>query len=476
VIKKLLLIITLFSLLFAKCKDRTFSITFTNNIPLKSALLIIAKECHYSIVYTDDKTKKIVESLKLPHTEINKKTIDDVLDTLISKNNLFFNVKNDVLSISYIITKIFKINYIDSTRIGSSNTDVTISGSGVSSSSSDKNTNSGTTGVNITTEERFDFWQDLEENLIDLINRPEDDLKLDSSPVIVNPKSGLIAVSGTKRQLSRVEKYINKLSNSLNKQVLIDIKIISVTLDKSHKIGIDWSDFSLNFSMTNEQGSSYERVNNNGATTTTDIKSMIINKNAKLQMSGFFNFLKQFGETKSLSNPKVIAINNQPTMISVGDNINYLIKTSTTTSNGTTTISQNQIPASLFIGVLLDITAQIDDNDFITLRINPSISEFKYSKDAIKQTDARVLPPDTVSRRISTVVRVKNGSSIILGGLISSTKGEQENKVRILGDIPFIGRLFRSTTYADITTEIVFVLTPKVISNDINKTGFRLVQ
>jgi general secretion pathway protein D len=147
-------------------------------------------------------------------------------------------------------------------------------------------------------------------------------------------------------------------------------------------------------------------------------------------------------------------------MISVGDNINYLIKESYSTGTTTTTVTESQIPASLFVGVLLDITPQIDEEGFITLRINPSISEFKYSEDSVKQNEARALPPDTVTRRISSVVRVKDGDSIILGGLISSTRGERENKVRLLGDIPYLGRLFRSTATTDITTEIIFVLTP----------------
>jgi len=423
--KKIVIFIIFFNFLFAKCINERLSIALPDNTSLKSAILAIAKECRYSVVYGDSMAREIVYNKKITPVEIHKKSVNYIFDILISKNNLHYKIENDMLEISYVLTKTFKVDYIDSTRIGNSNTDVTISGS---SSSKSDSSNSGSTGANIVTEERFNFWQDLEENLQKIIKRPEDKDDSYEASIVIDRKSGLVIASGTKRQLDRVKKYIDDMLESLRKQVVIDVQIISVALNKSHTVGIDWSKFSLDFGASSIWNSDYSKTKENGAVTTKDSKSLVIKQNTKLEMGGFFNFLKQYGEAKSLSNPKIVAINNQPTMISVGHNVNYLIKSSTTTGGSTTTVSENQIPASLFVGVLLDITAQIDDDNYVTLRINPSISEFKYSEDAIKQVNARSLPPDTVTRRISSVVRVKDGDSIILGGLISSTNENRKIK------------------------------------------------
>lgn len=487
----------------AKCVDDRLSLTLPDNTLLSQAINIMAKECRFSVVYSDRKTKNVIHGKTLSPIDINRKEIDYIFDVLLSRNNLHYEIEDDILTISYVATKTFKVDYIDSTRTGNSNTDVIISGSSATSTTGGTTggtattatagtgtavtagtatgggSNSGSTGAYIQTTESFDFWQDLSNNLHQIVERPEDEEDTYKSTLIINKKSGQVIATGTKKQLDRIEKYIKEVLDALRKQVIIDVKIVSVTLDKSHSVGIDWSNFSLDLGLTGTLLDSVDDQTLNGVKTKTESNSIVIDKSASLDMSGFFNFLRGYGETRSLSNPKILAINNQPSMISVGDNINYLVTSTYTTGTTTTATSESQLPQSLFVGVLLDITPQIDDEGFITLRINPSISEFKYSEDAVKQTAVRILPPDTVTRRISSVVRVKDGDSIILGGLISSTKGEVENKVRLLGDIPYLGRLFKSTQTTDIVTEIIFVLTPHLARTDkipsLDELGFETI-
>ncbi|MDQ1340877.1 MAG: ral secretion pathway protein [Campylobacterota bacterium] len=486
----------------AKCVDDRLSLTLPDNTLLSQAINIMAKECRFSVVYSDRKTKSIIQGKTLSPIDINRKEIDYIFDVLLSRNNLHYEIEDDILTISYVATKTFKVDYIDSTRTGNSNTDVIISGSSATSTTGGTTTggtattaagagtatagattggtsNSGSTGAYIQTTESFDFWQDLSSNLHQIVERPEDEEDTYRSTLIINKKSGQVIATGTKKQLDRIEKYIKEVLDALRKQVIIDVKIVSVALDKSHSVGIDWSNFSLDLGLTGTLLDSVDDQTLNGVKTKTESNSIVIDKSASLEMGAFFNFLRGYGETRSLSNPKILAINNQPSMISVGDNINYLVTSTYTTGTTTTATSESQLPQSLFVGVLLDITPQIDDEGFITLRINPSISEFKYSEDAVKQTTVRNLPPDTVTRRISSVVRVKDGDSIILGGLISSTKGEVENKVRLLGDIPYLGRLFKSTQTTDIVTEIIFVLTPHLATVDkipsLDELGFETI-
>jgi general secretion pathway protein D len=457
---------------FAKCDDEHLNISLPASISVSSLLLAVADECSLSIIYEDKEASKTSDSKTLSVVNFVDLPINRILDILLHNNNLHYTLENDILTISTIKTVTLKVDYIDTARHGNSNTDVTISGSSASgggdgaaggaSAGGSGGGGAGQTGATITTEEDFDFWGDLSTDLKNILKRPEDK-STDTSEIVINKKSGLITLSGTYQQIERVNNYIDLLLASLRKQVVIDVQVLSIILDNSNRTGVDWSKFEVSANL----GSLFNINPKIPLTVDGGSAAYVINNNGKFEMNAFYNFLRQYGDTKSLSNPKILAINNQPTMISVGDNINYLVKSAIATGAVTGgSVSESSTPQSLFVGVLLDITAQIDDFGYITLRINPSISEFKYSQDAVKQAGSRDLPPDTTTRRISSVIRVKDNESVILGGLISTTRGETENKVPYLGDIPYLGTLFKSTLVADQTTEIVFVIRPRIVEVD----------
>ena len=117
----------------------------------------------------------------------------------------------------------------------------------------------------------------------------------------------------------------------------------------------------------------------------------------------------------------------------------------------------------------MNILPEVSDDGKIMLRINPSLNTFKYQEDNVRQTAARSIAPDTLQKKLSTVVQVNSGDTIVLGGLISQETGKNVNKVPVLGDIPAIGYLFKNVTDSLRSTELVFIITPKVVN--INETG-----
>ena len=117
----------------------------------------------------------------------------------------------------------------------------------------------------------------------------------------------------------------------------------------------------------------------------------------------------------------------------------------------------------------MNILPEVSDDGKIMLRINPSLNTFKYQEDNVRQTAARIIAPDTLQKKLSTVVQVNSGDTIVLGGLISQETGKNVNKVPVLGDIPAIGYLFKNVTDSLRSTELVFIITPKVVN--INETG-----
>lgn len=164
-----------------------------------------------------------------------------------------------------------------------------------------------------------------------------------------------------------------------------------------------------------------------------------------------------------------MTMNNQQAIISVGDNINYQITSSNVSSDTGTTVTQDVTQYSTFIGILLNILPEVSDDGKIMLRINPSLNTFKYQEDNVRQTAARSIAPDTLQKKLSTVVQVNSGDTIVLGGLISQETGKNVNKVPVLGDIPAIGYLFKNVKDSLRDTELVFIITPKVVN--INETG-----
>lgn len=186
---------------------------------------------------------------------------------------------------------------------------------------------------------------------------------------------------------------MKKLEQRLKKQVIIDVSIIAVSLNKTHSSGINWQKFNIDFSSkTNDGKNSFIGVENS--------KGFIKNLGfrADLNFDSILNFLSQNGKTKVLSNPKLMALNNQQAIISIGDTINYQVKdTSKGTENGTT-VSESFNNYSIFIGILLNILPEISDDGKIMLRINPSLSDFKYLEDNQRQKEPRTIAPDTIQK------------------------------------------------------------------------------
>lgn len=248
-----------------------------------------------------------------------------------------------------------------------------------------------------------------------------------------------------------------------------------MALDSSNKTGIDWSKFQLNLNSTSMFNNSNDNANmyhtspysDVGLSSTPVLNNLTVVNDAVFSVSGLIDFLGSSGDAKVVSSPKVLTMNNQQALITVGDNINYRIpeETDAATTSGTATLSVTYTNYSIFIGVLLNITPEISEDNEIILRINPSVSSFKYTDDDQRTTNPREIAPDTQEKKLSTVVKVKDGSTIILGGLIASEKGQENSSVPLLSSIPLLGEAFKHSAETLKTKELVFVITPRIIGS-----------
>ncbi len=490
-----LLSLLLSSSVLADCSYELFSISSTKNTKIIDFVEQLSDECEFSIIVTDAVTEKFLDST-LNKTNLNNLTIDEVLNIILKENNLSYTLENSILRISYLSTKMFTIDYILSVRKGESNTDITLSSEGAGSTETTTTTTegesaggggAGKSGMKIESSDEVVFWHQLDEEFKSILNRPEDIYVADAP--IINKNAGIITVTATLKQMNRLEKYLKKLQEKVKLQVLIDVQLLSVTMSEGKTTGIDWSqlyalqNIGMTFDYVNSKdvgqftsdalntGTSFDEygVSSIGRTTAS-----IFRLGASGSLNEVIKFLKTQGDVSSISNPKVLTLNNQPALITAGTEYFYKISTTGITAGAsldTTTTEENL--QSVFAGVLLDITPEISDDDTITLKINPSLSEAISGTFATTSSTDRTMPPDLSRRQLSSVVTVKNGNRIILGGLITTLDSTDTNKVPLLGDIPILGHLFKREVKVKTVTELVIVIEPHIIKKDKNELSLK---
>ncbi len=446
--KKIFIFLLLAGILFsADCNKKLFSLHIANPISMKTVLNDLVNECKINFVLKDDEAKKIINQ-KIEFINVENVSFDELLKTLFQNANLFYDIKGNTVTVVYNKTETFKIDFIPNSITGKTN--INSDGFNSGDDSGNNNDDNDKSGENsITSDYKFDFWDNLKSNVILILQNTNANFK---NPII-DRNSGLITVTGNKNQLEEIEKYINKLNSRLHKEVFIDVKIYSVTLSKSHKTGIDWSQLSIHLNRTNVP---VRGTYIGGAQS--------VFSDAAFNVVGLLNFLAQNGNVNTVSNPKLVALSNQKAIISVGKKIYYKYASDVTSDENGNPSTEYTI-GSKFIGVLLDITPQISDNGEIILSINPKISEFINPLDAYDTNRDR--PPNTKENTMMSVVRIKNNNTLVLGGLIMDDRRLNVNGVPILKEIPLIKYLFSSKEEISTKKELVFVITPHII--DLNK-------
>ncbi|KAA6231291.1 pilus (MSHA type) biogenesis protein MshL [Campylobacter sp. LR264d] len=451
------------------CEKRLFDISIYDDLRIEESLKELANYCTFSVVIKDKLAK---EKLNKTQNIVNIKqmSLEEVLKLFLTENDLAYEFDGKVLKISALQTKTFKISYITSVREGQSITKASVDAkpkqSEYSQISDDLEDNM------IKSMEKFDFWKNIEDEINALLSTQ---INEEIKPAIINQNAGIITVTGSPSQLERVKNYILKLESRLKKQVIIDVSIIAVSLNESHSSGINWQNFNLGFSSsTNSSSNSFIQLQSG--------ESFVKNLGLRVDLSfdSVLNFLAQSGKTHVLSNPKLMALNNQQAIISVGDTINYQVKESSKGTENGTTVSESYNNYSIFVGILLNILPEISDDGKIMLRINPSLSDFKYPEDNRRQTDPRTIAPDTIQKKLSTVVQMENNQSLILGGLISQNEVKENSSVNFLSKIPLLGLLFQGEEESSVATEIVFIITPSIVDNvsmtpSLKDLGFKML-
>ncbi len=492
------------SLYAADCTYELFNINGIKGTSIAEYVDQLSSECELTVMISDPEAEKKMNK-RLQRTSFKNLTLNEVFDLVLIENNLNYTLEDNILKISFIETKTYNIDYIISSRKSTGSTNVILSNSSGSTTGSrsqgsgggaqkgkggsQQNTNSAS-GIKIESIDEVKFWEELDLELQRVLNRPTDYYQAEAP--IVNKNAGLVTVTATVRQQLRLEKYLKKLQKKVKSQVLIDVRMITVEVNKGSSTGIDWSQiYALQNLALNVDMVDFKNVAGFDGNSITDAATEIAGATSagtplngfsgpaslvKLSGGGSINelikFLKTQGDVESISNPKVLTLNNQPALITVGTEFFYKTQKSNISSgssSGTSTTSNSETISSVFAGILLDITPEISNNDTITLKINPSISQtrIQMSSDETSQ-QKRSMPPDLDRRQLASVVTVKDGSRVVIGGLIDKRDTFKTNSLPLLGDIPGLGYLFKYEEKSTVVTELVIIIEPHIIRHDSN--------
>lgn len=477
-----------------------------NNAPVTQVLTALVAGTPYSMVFPPELTGTV--SLNLKNT-----TVREALDTLRDVYGYDYRVQGKRINVqpNTIQTKLFKINYLANRRVGQSDMRVTgsspttsgpTSNSGGAANQQMNNTSGGTTGTQaqgatdsarVRTTSDYDFWKDLGTALNMIVGNQE------GRNVIVNPASGVVLVKAMPGELRAVDDYLRATQLVVERQVMLEAKIIEVSLNDSFQTGINWSKFGgltnhFSIGMTapgatlNTTGSlsgtaagiSTSAAGTTATMGTTGAGSLSTTSAGKgffglaFQSSNFaalLSFLEGQGDVQVLSSPRIATTNNQKAVLKVGTDDYFVtgISTNTTTSASGNVVTPNITLQPFFSGIALDVTPQIDDEGNIILHVHPSVSVVEEKTKNVNLGDLGTFTLPLASSSINetdSIVRVQDGSIVAIGGLMSQEQTTSRNGLPGISSVPGVGLLFGQKSMSSKKRELVILMRSTVIRGD----------
>jgi MSHA type pilus biogenesis protein MshL len=370
-------------------------------------------------------------------------------------------------------------------------------GSGGSSGSGGSGGSSSSYTSSLSTSNGTDPWEELELGLRTLIfggSAPEPQTTAAQQPgassggpassayykdgksLLINPGSGMVAVAADAATHRKVERFLAEMRRRSRRQVLLEAKIVEVTLSNDSQLGVNWNSVLTPGASQGATGTGVTSSFVPGAVTNTTVQNtagLFTLGVANARVSATLTALAQDGKLKVLSSPRLTALNNQKAILRVVQEQAYFTTTSTTTGAGSTTGAVTTVsitPMVVPVGIVLDIQPEVGDDGSITLAVNPSVSSVvrvatKEVDDANNNPLASADLPVVNRRDLDTVVRIQSGETLVLAGIIQTSDSATNTGVPWLDRIPFLGALFKKKEISKARTELAIFITPTLMED-----------
>lgn len=483
--------------------DERFNVAF-NNVPARQFFHSLVNGTRYNMLVHPEVQGNISANLK-------DVTLFEALDAVREMYGYDYKVDGTRIAIRPLTmqTRMFQVNYLTGNRKGTSNLRVSSTSvgnagtsnnqSGQSSQQSPQNQTQqpGSQVVidssNLSTTSDSNFWAELKESLGAIIGGTADGRK-----VVISPQSGVVVVRGMPDELRAVDLYLKATQLSVDRQVILEAKILEVELNDNFQTGINWASFaSIKSGHTNRISTGFiqpggtlaplpfnggqppNMTNGSGLTASsgfglssaaTAAGSMFGLAFQTANFAAMITFLESQGAVHVLSSPRIATMNNQKAVLKIGTDEFFVTGVSTTvTSTGTTggtTSSPNVTLQPFFSGVVLDVTPQIDDQGNIILHVHPSVSQVTTVSKEIDLGSAGSLKLPLAASSTSemdSMVRSQDGRIVAIGGLMRQATTSDRSQVPGAGDIPVLGALFRNTGQVIQKRELVVLIKPTIV-------------
>ncbi|MCL1035609.1 pilus (MSHA type) biogenesis protein MshL [Shewanella submarina] len=456
--------------------ERRFDVS-ANDVSARVFFASLVQGSPLSVVVHPNVTGEITLSLK-------KVTLSEALQVVEDMYGFDIKVEGNILRVypAGMRTETFPLNYLYMQRQGLSITSVSAgrisdnsnngNSSNTNSSSNNLSNNVGgsdsgsssqeTNGTFIRSQTDTDFWGELQETLTAIIGNTGG-----GRQVVLSPQAGLVTVRAYPNEIREVRNFLQKAESHLQRQVILEAKVLEVTLSDGYQQGIQWQDVLGHVGSTNfEFGTSPATL---GDTITNTLGGITSLKVSGKDFSAMISLLDTQGDVDVLSSPRVTATNNQKAVIKVGKDEYFVTNVSSTTVASATPVTTPDVELTpFFSGIALDVTPQIDEQGNVLLHIHPSVIDVSEQVKQIKVSGSTLELPlaESEIRESDTVIKANSGDVVVIGGLMKSDNTEVVSQIPLLGDIPLLGEAFKNRAMQKRKTELVIMLKPTVVGKD----------
>jgi len=433
---------------------------------IQDVLLALAQESGENLVVDPEVTGTVTVNL-------NRVTLEQALEAILGQLGFGYRREGRIIRVSKprLETKIFQVNYVSTSRKGEK-TVVATHGSGASGEQISASE------TRIGGKDELNFWAEIQEGLTAIIFADEIPVAVlrareagvvssmtskDGKQLVISKMSGLIQVRDYPERLQEVARFLEQMEASSQRQVLIQARFLEVTLRKEFETGIRWDNIQEQFFNLDLTELSLSWNLFGGGTSSSATGALLVAGATGPLAGGDFvladlvKALETQGKVKALASPKVATLNNQTAIVKVARQDVYF---TSEISQGEVSTLQSFTPNTIDVGVILDVTPQIGPSGNITMNIHPSITaEF----DRVTAPDGSEFPLLRI-READTVVKVRDGQTIIIAGLLQEQETTTRTGLPCLTNLPVLGYVFGYRQESAEKTELVILITPTVLT------------
>ncbi len=463
-----------------------------NNVPARQFFLALTSGTDYTMLVHPGVTGTLSARMK-------DVTVTDALDAIRDMYGIDYEItgKRILVKMPELETKVFQVNYLNGSRKGNSDTrvsagsltDIPSAGAaGAPVTSTPTPTGRPSDSSRVSTASDTDFWSEVKTALVAIIGTNGN-----GRSVVISPQSGVVVVRAMPKELRDISDYLKATQISVERQVILEAKILEVQLSDGYQTGINWSGFRVNGNNRGslgviQPGSALSTSASGAPLTSNNLASQPGIDLASAAAAGgtlfglalqgtnfaaLISFLETQGAVQVLSSPRISTLNNQKAVLKIGTDEFFVTGvsggTTTPSAGGAITTTPNVTLRPFFSGVVLDVLPQIDGDGNIILHVRPSVSQVTTVNKNINLGSGGQLTLPLASSSASeadSVVRARNGQVIVIGGLMRQSGSQDRSQVPGLGSLPAAGVFFGNTNKANQKRELVILLKPTVVQND----------